>query len=76
MVSAFVLVNCRFPLDVAILETIRKLPSVTSVYRTSGIYDIIVKISDVNEKVLRQAVSKDINSIHNVDSTVTMIVAQ
>jgi len=75
MVSAFVLVNCRFPLDVSILDTIRKLPSVSSVYRTSGIYDIIVKISDVTEKDLRHAVSENISSIHDVDSTLTMIVA-
>ena len=76
MISAFVLINCRFPLDVSILEALRKLPSITSVYRTSGIYDIIVKISDVTEQELRKAVSKNINSIHDVNSTVTMIIAQ
>lgn len=48
----------------------------TNVYRTSGIYDIIVKISDVTEQELRKAVSRNINSIHDVNSTVTMIIAQ
>jgi len=76
MISAFVLINCRFPLDVSILEVLRKLPSITSVYRTSGIYDIIIKISDVTEQELQKTVSNNINSIHDVNSTVTMIVAQ
>jgi DNA-binding Lrp family transcriptional regulator len=76
MISAFVLINCRFPLDISILEELKKLPSITNVYRTSGVYDIIVKISDVTEEDLRKAVSGNINSIHDVNGTVTMIIAQ
>lgn len=76
MISAFVLINCRFPLDISILEELKSLPSITNVYRTSGVYDIIVKISDVTEEDLRKAVSGSINSIHDVNGTVTMIIAQ
>jgi DNA-binding Lrp family transcriptional regulator len=76
MISAFVLINCRFPLDISILEELKRLPSITNVYRTSGVYDIIVKISDATEEDLRKAISGSINSIHDVNGTVTMIIAQ
>ena len=45
MVSAFILVNCHFPFDPRIMDEISKMPFVTNLYRTSGRYDLIVKVN-------------------------------
>jgi DNA-binding Lrp family transcriptional regulator len=75
MFSAIVLVNCRFPFDARIVDELNKLSAVSQVYRTSGIYDLIVKVSSDTENGLRRTVCADIGTIHNVNSTVTMVVA-
>jgi DNA-binding Lrp family transcriptional regulator len=75
VVSAFVLVNCHFPFNVRIKEDISSMPYVTDVYRTSGRYDLLVKISADAEDKLKEIVSKDIGMIHGIDDTVTLIIA-
>jgi len=76
MVSAFVLVNCHFPFDTRIMDEISKMPSVANVYRTSGRYDLIVKINANTEDELKEIISTDINTLQGVDATVTMIIAK
>ncbi|MDQ3971223.1 MAG: Lrp/AsnC ligand binding domain-containing protein [Thermoproteota archaeon] len=73
MISAFVLVNCHFSFDVKIKDNISNIPSVTEVYRTSGRYDLLVKINADAEDKLKEViiVSKDIGTIHGVDDTHT-----
>jgi DNA-binding Lrp family transcriptional regulator len=51
------------------------MPYVTDVYRTSGRYDLLVKISADAEDKLKEIVSKDIGMIHGIDDTVTLIIA-
>ena len=77
MISAFVLVNCHFPFDVKIKDNISNIPSVTEVYRTSGRYDLLVKINADAEDKLKEViiVSKDIGTIHGIDDTVALIIA-
>jgi DNA-binding Lrp family transcriptional regulator len=75
VVSAFVLVNCHFPFNVRIKEDISSMPYVTDVYRTSGRYDLLIKISADAEDKLKEIVSKDIGMIHGIDDTVTLIIA-
>jgi DNA-binding Lrp family transcriptional regulator len=75
VIAAFVLVNCHFPFDTGIMHEISKMPSVTYVYRTEGRYDLVVKINAETEDELRNMISRDLNSIHGVDATLTMIVA-
>ncbi|MEM3095325.1 MAG: Lrp/AsnC family transcriptional regulator [Nitrososphaera sp.] len=75
MISAIVLVNCRFPFDADVIAELNKLSAVSHVYRTSGIYDLIVKVSADTENSLRRTVCVDIGTIRNVDSTVTMVIA-
>ncbi len=75
MISAIVLVNCRFPFDARIVDELNKLSTVSHVYRTSGIYDLIVKVSAYTENGLWRTVCADIGTIRNVNSTVTMVVA-
>jgi Lrp/AsnC family transcriptional regulator for asnA, asnC and gidA len=73
--SAFVLVNCHFPFDAKIKDDISNMPSVTEVYRTSGRYDLLVKIKADAEDKLKEIVSNDIDKIHGIDETVALIIA-
>jgi DNA-binding Lrp family transcriptional regulator len=75
VISAFVLVNCHFPFDVRIKNDISNIPYVTEVYRTSGRYDLLVKINANAEDKLKEIVSKDIGTIHGIDDTVALIIA-
>ncbi len=75
MTSAIVLVNCRFPFDTSIIDKLRKVSAVTSVYRTSGMYDLIVKVTSNTENDLHKTIGADIGTIHDVDSTLTMVIA-
>ena len=74
MVSAFVLVNCHFPFDVRIKDDISNMASVTEVYRTSGRYDLLVRINADAEDKIKEIVSKDISTIHGIDDTVALII--
>jgi DNA-binding Lrp family transcriptional regulator len=53
MTSAFIFIDCHFPFNDAVIEELVKLPFVSDVYRTSGIYDIIVGVNSLTEKALR-----------------------
>lgn len=75
MTSAFVFINCHFPFNDMVIEELSKLPFVNNVYRTSGIYDIIVRVNLPAEKARRQNITRDIHSIESVNSTVTMVIA-
>ncbi len=76
MVSAFILINCNFSLVSNVIESLGKVHSISDVYQTAGIYDILVKINSVSEKELRKIVLNDICRIRDVKSTVTMVVAE
>jgi DNA-binding Lrp family transcriptional regulator len=75
MTSAIVLVNCRFPFDATIIDKLNRLSAVTGVYRTSGIYDLIVKVTANTENDLHKTIRGEISKIHDVHSTLTMVIA-
>ncbi|MGI0020667.1 MAG: Lrp/AsnC family transcriptional regulator [Nitrososphaera sp.] len=75
MVSAFILINCSFSLVPSVMKELDKVPAISNVYQTSGIYDLVVRINSATEKELRRTLMADICTIENVKSTVTMIVA-
>jgi DNA-binding Lrp family transcriptional regulator len=76
MTSAFIFINCHFPFNDAVIKELGKLPFVSNLYRTSGIYDIIVRVNSLTEKALRENMIRDIRSIENVNSTMTMVIAE
>ena len=76
MTTAFVLVNCHFPFDPTIKDKISRMPAVTSVDRTEGRYELMVKIGGETEDDIRNIVAQDFNSISGVDATLIMIIAQ
>jgi DNA-binding Lrp family transcriptional regulator len=75
MTSAIVLLNCRYPFDTKIVDKLNGLSAVVNVYRTSGIYDLIVKVNADTENDLHKVVCNEISRIYDVDSTLTMIIA-
>jgi DNA-binding Lrp family transcriptional regulator len=74
MVSAFLLVNCHFPFDVRIAAEISKLSYVSSVYRIEGRYDLLVKLNADTEEKLKQRISSDIETIRDIDATITLTI--
>lgn len=74
MTSAIVLVNCRFPFDIGIISELNKLSAVNFVYRTSGIYDLIVKVNANTKNELRETVGAEIGIIRSVYYTLTMLI--
>ncbi len=76
MTGAFVLVNCSFPFDPTIKDKISIMPAVTSVDRTEGRYDLMVRIRAETEDDIRNTVARDLDSIGGVDDTLIMIIAQ
>jgi DNA-binding Lrp family transcriptional regulator len=74
MVSAFVLVNCHFPFDTRIKDEISSMPFVSSIHRTQGRYDLIIKIDAETEDNLRDLISKDISSVQGVDGTLSLTI--
>ena len=75
MVAAFVLVNCRFPFDIRIMDEISGMPSVMNIYRTEGRYDLMVKVNAETKEMITRIVSNDFRAIHGVDATLTMFIA-
>ena len=75
MKSAFVILNCHFHFDMKIMDELSKLASVTNVYRIEGRYDLILKVSMETDNELKELISKNIDGIRGVDSTLTLMIA-
>ena len=73
MKSAIVLINCHFPFDIKILEKFKKIPAITAIYRSQGIYDLIAKITSSSEEEFGE-IMNDISRIDGVDATVTLTI--
>jgi len=73
MLSALVLINCHFPFEKEILEKLQNLTEVTNIYRTQGIYDLIVKITTSSEEEFKETM-RDITKLHRVNSTVALVI--
>jgi Lrp/AsnC ligand binding domain len=74
MKSALVLINCHFPFDIKILEKFKKIPAITDIYRSKGIYDLIAKITSSEEEF--GEIMNDISRTDNVDATVTLTIIE
>jgi DNA-binding Lrp family transcriptional regulator len=50
------------------------MPFVSSIHRTEGRYDLIIKINAETEDQLRERISKDISTIRGVDGTLSLTI--
>ena len=73
MLSAIVLINCHFPFDKQILEKLKSFSKITDIYRTQGVYDLIVKITTTSEEEFRE-VMDEISRVNKVNSIVTLTI--
>jgi DNA-binding Lrp family transcriptional regulator len=74
MVSALILINCRFPFDKQIIEKLKRISTISDVYRTQGVYDLITKIVYSSEKEFKETMT-GIARIDGVNSTLTLLLA-
>jgi len=73
VLSAIVLINCHFPFEKEILEKLQSLTEIRNIYRTQGIYDLIVKITSPSEEKFKGTMT-EIGNLHRVNSTVALII--
>jgi DNA-binding Lrp family transcriptional regulator len=73
MLSAIVLINCHFPFDKQILEKLKSFSKITDIYRTQGVYDLIVKITTMSEEEFKE-VTDEISRVNKVNSIVTLTI--
>ena len=74
MVSALILINCHFPFDKQITEKLKRISTITDVYRTQGVYDLITKIVYYSQKEFKETMT-GITRIDGVNSTLTLLIA-
>lgn len=74
MVSALILINCHFPFDKQITEKLKRIATISDVYRTQGVYDLITKIVYSSEKEFKETMT-GITRIDGVNSTLTLLIA-
>ncbi|HEX9318108.1 MAG TPA: Lrp/AsnC ligand binding domain-containing protein [Nitrososphaeraceae archaeon] len=75
MITALVLINCHFPFDKQILEKLKSFSEITNIYRTQGVYDLIVKITSSSEEEFREVMT-EISRVNKVNSTVTLTIVE
>jgi DNA-binding Lrp family transcriptional regulator len=73
VLSAIVLINCHFPFEKEILEKLHSLTEIRNIYRTQGIYDLIVKIASSSEEEFKRTMI-EIGKLRRVNSTVALII--
>lgn len=75
MSRAFVLVNCDLGTEDVIAKELLKLSGISVVYKTQGVYDMIVRLDLGSMEALRKTIQQ-IRKIDNVRSSLTMIVPE
>jgi len=73
VLSAIVLINCHFPFEKEILDKLENLMEIRNIYRTRGIYDLIVKITSPSEEEFKRTMIQ-IGKLPRVNSTVALII--
>ncbi len=72
MESLYVLINCDLGAEVDIIKELTKIPEVTEVRGTYGIYDIFVKLQAQSGATLENIITTKIRRIPKIRSTVTL----
>lgn len=75
MSKAFVLVNCDLGTEDVIVKELLRMSGVSAVYKTQGVYDMIVRLDLGSTDALRKTIQQ-IRKIDTLRSSLTMIVAE
>ncbi len=73
METAYVLLNCDLGSEVAIIEDLKHIDSISEVSGTFGAYDIIAKVENSERDKLRETIMWKIRKLEHVHSTLTLM---
>jgi DNA-binding Lrp family transcriptional regulator len=76
MPTAFVLINAELGEEESLLKQLRSIDNVKEAHFVYGVYDVIVKVEAENMEKLKEIVTRNIRSLSEVRSTLTMTVAK
>lgn len=68
-------INYHLPLNNRVIEELSKLLFMCHIHRSSDLYDIIVKLNSSTDNVLPETMIQDIREIDNVNSIMTLTIA-
>ena len=68
-------INYHLPLNNRVIEELSKLLFMCHIHRSSDLYDIIVKLNSNTDNVLPKTMIQDIREIDNVNSIMTLKIA-
>lgn len=74
MPKAFVLVNVESGAEHEVLDRIKGVEGVEEAYFSYGVYDIVTKIQAETMEKLKDMVTRQIRTLPNVRSTLTLII--
>lgn len=72
METLYILINCDLGSEVEIINELMKIPEVSEVRGTYGVYDIFVKLQDDSRENLENIITHKIRRITKIRSTVTL----
>jgi DNA-binding Lrp family transcriptional regulator len=73
--KAFVLVNCDLGTDDATAKELVGIGGVSSVYRTHGVYDLVIRLESDSFDGLKKSIQQ-IRRVNHVRSSLTVIVIE
>ena len=73
MIHAYIMLNVEAGFEEAVLNHLRALDIVEEAYVSYGVYDLIVKVKAENTQELTDAVAKQVRSIDQVQTTLTLV---
>ncbi|MCW4032980.1 MAG: Lrp/AsnC ligand binding domain-containing protein [Candidatus Bathyarchaeota archaeon] len=76
MVTAFVFISTELGEEKNLLKQLRSISNVKEAHIVYGVYDIVVKVEAENMDILKEMVTRNIRSLSEVRSTITMTVAE
>jgi DNA-binding Lrp family transcriptional regulator len=72
--SAFVLIDCDFPISENVIEELKKIPEIEEFYRVQSIYDMMAKVNADSEDHLHEIVIRKVREIEGIKNTLTLVI--
>ena len=76
METAFILLKTKIGTEKQTLKQLKNISSVREAFLTSGTYDIICKISELDLSMLKDIINRKIRHISDISSILTLIVTK
>lgn len=73
MTIGIILINCDLGSEEEIIEELKKMKEVKEAFGTFGANDLVVKLDAPNLEELKETVSRNIQGMDKVRSTVTLV---